>query len=334
MSSSSDDTVSPDDTVSSHDTLPSDVEVDLSHADLPSGGPALSGDRALSGGPAPSGDSTRSARPLPPGGTLRLGDHDVRISVEGEGPPLLLLNGVGAPLELWRPLLPRLSGFRTIAYDTPGSGGSVASAIPLSILGHARLALALLDALGCREAAALGFSFGGMVAQELARLAGSRITRLALVSTTCGWGGVPGDPAALFEISDPERYYSRPLFAAPAATVGTDGLVGSRTDGRVPVYPVNRRGYLYQLWAASTWSSLPWLGRIRQPTLVLTGDSDTVVPAMNARILASMIPSARLVVIRRGNHLCLFERRDETAPLLNDFLGPGRSRAESDVHAS
>jgi pimeloyl-ACP methyl ester carboxylesterase len=269
--------------------------------------------------------------------TLRLGDQSVRVRVQGDGPPLLLLNGVAAPLELWHPLIPHLPGMRVIAYDTPGSGGSSPPVTPLSVRGHAQLALTLLDTLGHATVHALGFSFGGMVAQELARLAGPRLDRLVLASTTCGWGGVPGTPSALFAIANPHRYYSRYLFGGVTANRPDhaessvdhflqaphpldQGLPQSSPPSYLPGFPTSSRGHMYQLWAAVTWSSLLWLHQITQPTLVLTGDADPLVPPINARILHAQLPNARVHVVHGGDHLCLFEQAAGLGPLLTHFL--------------
>ncbi|MGY1686907.1 alpha/beta fold hydrolase [Geodermatophilus sp. SYSU D00867] len=80
-----------------------------------------------------------------------------------------------------------------------------------------------------------------------------------------------------------------------------------------------RRGYYYQLAASSGWSSLPFLSLVRQPTLVVAGDDDPIVPLVNARIMARLIPDARLHVYR-GGHLALVTEADELAPVVEDFL--------------
>lgn len=258
---------------------------------------------------------------------LRLGNHRVRVRVHDEGasPPLLLLNGVGAPLELWQPLLRHLPGMTTVALDAPGCGGSSTPVQPLTIRGHARLALQVLDRLGYAQFSALGFSFGGMVAQEVARLAGPRLQRLVLASTGCGWGGVPGTPGALLAISTPDRYYDRLLFEATApeyvggVEVTDEDFLREQAHIRSS-HPPDRRGYLHQCWAASIWSSLPWLCSIRAETLVITGDSDPLVPPVNSHILTSVLPHAQLRVVPGGGHLCLMERAPVLAPVLTDFL--------------
>ena len=78
-------------------------------------------------------------------------------------------------------------------------------------------------------------------------------------------------------------------------------------------------GYLGQLFAISGWTSLPWLGSLRQPTLVLAGDDDPIVPLVNGRILARCIPNARLHVVRGGGHLFLLEQPARIAAVIADY---------------
>jgi pimeloyl-ACP methyl ester carboxylesterase len=80
-----------------------------------------------------------------------------------------------------------------------------------------------------------------------------------------------------------------------------------------------RRGYYYQLAASTGWSSLPFLRLIRQPTLVVAGDDDPIIPAVNARIMARGIPHARLHLYS-GGHLALVTEADELAPVVERFL--------------
>jgi pimeloyl-ACP methyl ester carboxylesterase len=80
------------------------------------------------------------------------------------------------------------------------------------------------------------------------------------------------------------------------------------------------RGYLGQLYAISFWTGLPWLWRLRTPTLVLAGDDDPIIPVANGHILARAIPNARLEVVRGGGHLFMLERPVETAALVDAFL--------------
>ena len=82
------------------------------------------------------------------------------------------------------------------------------------------------------------------------------------------------------------------------------------------MYGARTLGYLYQLLAL--WTSLPWLWTIRQPTLILMGRDNPLVPVVNGRILASLIPNSRLEIIDDG-HLFIVTRPDETAQRIEKF---------------
>ena len=84
--------------------------------------------------------------------------------------------------------------------------------------------------------------------------------------------------------------------------------------------PPSVRGYYYQLLAPLGWSSLPALPLLHQDTLVITGDDDPAIPLVNARILVTMIPRARLHVCSGAGHLVLFQRPDQAAEVVADFL--------------
>ena len=79
-------------------------------------------------------------------------------------------------------------------------------------------------------------------------------------------------------------------------------------------------GYYLQLIAGFGWTSLPWLRWLSQPTLVMAGTDDPIVPVVNGRILASLIPDARLVTIDDG-HLFLVTSADQSAEIVSEFLG-------------
>ena len=258
---------------------------------------------------------------------VRVDGHLIRVSVRGEGRPLLLIMGLGGNIEMWDPLERALNarGVQTIAYDASGTGESPARIVPLRMHGLARQAAHLLDALGHSQLDILGVSFGGAVAQELTLTHQHRIRRLVLVSTMCGLGGVPGNPLALSLLATPLRYYS-PTFMrltadilyGPRASEDHD-LIRNQIAAR-RARPPSLWGYLGQLVAGAGWSSLPWLHRIRTPTLVLTGEADAIVPPVNARILARCIPGSELEVVPDAGHLLLMDRAERSAIRIAQFL--------------
>jgi len=82
-------------------------------------------------------------------------------------------------------------------------------------------------------------------------------------------------------------------------------------------------GYYLQLLALAGWTSLPWLGSLSQPTLVLAGSDDPLVPVINAKLLAKRIPNSRLVVLEDG-HLFLVTCPARSARLVGEFLDSPR----------
>jgi pimeloyl-ACP methyl ester carboxylesterase len=90
--------------------------------------------------------------------------------------------------------------------------------------------------------------------------------------------------------------------------------------------------YWHRLSGLTGWWGAPW--SVRQPTLVLTGDDDPIVPPANSRILASLIPGAQLEVIRGGGHLMLFDSPALVGPCVAEFLTVGPSRRRPDRLAS
>jgi pimeloyl-ACP methyl ester carboxylesterase len=75
-----------------------------------------------------------------------------------------------------------------------------------------------------------------------------------------------------------------------------------------------------QLTAGAGWTSLPWLHRLRAPTLVLSGGADRIVPPVNARILAARIPGARLEVVPGAGHLLLMDHAEHCGQSIGEFL--------------
>lgn len=239
-------------------------------------------------------------------------------------PPLLLCNGIGVSLEALQPFVDRLDPERgVVRFDVPGVGGSPAPPLPYPIAGLASWVAALMTRLGHREFDVLGLSWGGGLAQQLAVQSRRRVRRVVLVATGTGALMVPAHPRVLRIMSTPRRHRD-PAYAAAVApeiyggTMRTDpGLAADLLHATTRSGP--RRGYYYQLAAMAGWTSLPFLGLVRQPTLVMGGDDDPIIPVSNPRMQARLIPRARLHVYR-GGHLGLLTEADQLAPLVDAFL--------------
>jgi poly(3-hydroxyoctanoate) depolymerase len=252
----------------------------------------------------------------------------VRVAVSGEGPPLLLIMGLLGNLRLWDPLREQLPGVQIISFDAPGVGGSDVPMLPMSMMALARWTDRLVAELGFAGVDVLGLSFGGALAQQLALAAPARVRRLVLAATSCGLGGVPGSPWALQRLFDPRVILSRRGLerASPSLFGGRAGRDPSQVMELPWGRPPSLRGYAWQLAAIGSWSSLPWLHRLRHETLILAGDDDPLVPLLNAQMLRACIPRAQLRVIRGGGHLFLLDSAEDVAPLIAAFLRRGTVR--------
>ena len=258
-------------------------------------------------------------------GQTKAGRNDV--------PALLLFNGIGASLELIEPFAAAMEeiGIATIAFDAPGAGCSDVPVLPYRLPRLARLAEHLLRDLGVVGAVdVLGVSWGGALAQQFTYQYPERCRRLVLAATSAGAVMVPGKLKALSKMASPRRYVDRQYMRK----VGGQ-LYGGRLrnepelmkDYAELLSPPSGRGYAWQLLAVTGWTSIFWLRRIRQKTLVMMGRDDPIVPVVNGQILASLIPNARLYTIDDG-HLFLVTRAADVVPVIRDFL------AESEVHAT
>jgi poly(3-hydroxyoctanoate) depolymerase len=252
----------------------------------------------------------------------------VRYRVRGDGPPLLMIHGVGASLELWRPLEALLSDFRTITVDPPGAGRSSTPRGRFAMRQFAGVMDDVLAHLGVSSAYVLGLSLGGMIAQQLARQNPRRVDKLVLASTSCGWGSVPADPLAMAVIATPARYFSRRHFAQVAP------LLYGRHIADDPAMlhehmEIRRRhrpsvvGYFVQMGAAWTWSSRSWLRQLEMPVLAIAGSDDRIVPSANSRLIARAVPNGRVEIIDGGGHLCLIEEAAKTSELIRGYLLEG-----------
>jgi pimeloyl-ACP methyl ester carboxylesterase len=216
----------------------------------------------------------------------------VAVRVQGEGDPLLLLNGFTRSLENWGTFVDELPGRMIISFDSPGVGDSPVPRLPLSIAHLADVAASVLDHLGVARADVLGFSYGGFVAQQMAVSHPGRIRRLVLVSTSCGLGSTFG------KVDPLER-----------AVLGKGATEWPHVLGA-----------LWNSMAFATWSSISFLGAIDSPTLVVCGSDDTVAPPANSRSLAQRIPDASLVMIEGGHDLQLAEPATRLAKVVDRFL--------------
>ncbi len=258
---------------------------------------------------------------------IEVGGQVLRVVVdEGTEPgvPLLLMNGIGARLELLQPFVDSLSARRTIIrFDAPGVGASPTAARPYRFRGLAKKIAGVLDELGYAKVDVLGISWGGGLAQQFAWSQSDRCRKLVLVSTATGAIMVPAKPNILAKMVT-HRRYTDPSYLEEVAHELYGGTMRDDPAAALAALKAkgtshNSAGYFMQLSAGLGWTSLMFLPLIGVPTLVMSGHDDPLIPPCNAQIMAKLIPGAQLDIFE-GGHLGLVTEADVHAPSVEAFL--------------
>jgi poly(3-hydroxyalkanoate) depolymerase len=256
---------------------------------------------------------------------MTLCGNRVRVATRAgrDGTPVILCNGIGASLELLQPLVDHLSSARTIVrLDVPGTGQSPTPTLPHTIPGLARTLGCLLDQRDYRHADILGFSWGGALAQQFAFQNPRRCRRLILVATATGAIMVPANPTILAKtvaprpIGDPDRLMS---VAAQIYGGSIDSSTATIAALSQHMCPTSWRGYTYQLLAVAAWTSLFTLPLVRQPTLIIAGTDDHIVPVANAHIMNALLPHSQLH-LHHGGHLDPIIQPELFGQIIDAFL--------------
>jgi pimeloyl-ACP methyl ester carboxylesterase len=244
----------------------------------------------------------------------------------GDGPPLLLVMGLGYARWGWDPVVEPLSRrYRVITFDNRGIGESDKPPGPYSARVMAEDAIRVLDEHGVERAHVVGTSLGGMIAQELALGWPGRVDRLVLACTTPGGLYAAPPPTSFLRllaeapVREPLVMLRRFIENALAPTAPT-ALVERLYERRLadPPDPV---GWQAQAVAGTTYDGYDRVSRIAAPTLVVHGTEDNVVAAANAEILGRLIPNARVELLGGCGHLFFWEQPDRFIALLEEFLG-------------
>ncbi|MCS7139838.1 MAG: alpha/beta hydrolase [Candidatus Nezhaarchaeota archaeon] len=257
---------------------------------------------------------------------VKVDDVNIYYEVKGQGDPLIMVMGLAGNVDWWDPrMISELSKyFKLILFDNRGAGRSDMGQKPFSIKLFADDTAGLMNALGIPKANVLGFSMGGMIAQELVLNYPEKVKKLILCSTFCGTKRGILPPPQPFPIDDLE---ANPRRAAEfmAWTIFTEEFIRNNPQAfegmvqRILKAPISKKAFLQQFYAIMQFDTYDRLPQIRVPTLIIHGKKDILLPVENASILASTIPNAKLIILENSGH-GLAEEMDELITSIINFL--------------
>ena len=254
----------------------------------------------------------------------------MRYRIDGAGPDLVLVHGVGAQLESWDGVVARLRGrFRCIAYDLRGHGATDKPAGPYSVEDFAADLAGLMDALGVARCHLAGFSLGGLIGQRFALDYADRLDRLALLSAIAGRTEEErarvAARLAVVESGAPGDHFEKSL-----TRWFTDAYLRDHPDVIAEARAQNQRNdpkaYAAAYRVLATAEMVDELANIRAPTLVATGAGDLGSTPRMSRLMHERIAGAELHILAGLRHSILAEAPDRVSDLLADFLIPGGPR--------
>jgi pimeloyl-ACP methyl ester carboxylesterase len=255
-------------------------------------------------------------------------DGDVGYRELGSGPPLLLIMGLGGTMDNWSASFVDglAAGHRVVVFDNAGVGKTATISPPLTITGMADQTSALISALHLGATSVLGWSMGGMIAQALAVLHPSQVSRLVLAATQAGTGKavVPSAAASAAASSDDPSIVLSTLFPASAsAAAELYAFSVLRYPDFYTVAPnvkATQETAIFQ-WFAGSDAAGRQVASVKVPTLVADGAEDALDPVSNDRQLAGLIKGAQLALYAGAGHAFWFQDESAFLDRLASFLG-------------
>lgn len=258
---------------------------------------------------------------------VQVGDIVIAYKMFGSGSPILLITGFATPMDFWDPiLLQHLSASHTvILFDNRGIQNTTTGEKHFSIKQFANDTAGLLKALKVDKADILGWSMGGMIAQELALTYPNKVGKLIISSSSCG--GIESKPPTqevLSLFANPSgnslekiKRFLPLLFPLKWRMQNPDYL---ENLPRIPEITSDETLYL-QLNAIIDWpGACSKLGNIDQSTLIIVGMDDIFAVPANSMLLAERIPGSKLVQIEGGGHGLMFQYPETFTKTVIDFL--------------
>lgn len=263
--------------------------------------------------------------------TAHVNGTDLYYEVTGDGPPLLLVSGLGLNSLVWAPVVAELSSsFTCITVDNRGTGRSATPPGPYAIDEMADDLAGLLREVDLGAVSVVGWSLGGSVAQSLLIRHGDLLARVVLLSALpCytplqhAWldAGLVVRRQGLSPVSIALNGMAWSYTPRLLADHGR-ALAQAELAARNP-YPTSLEGFEAQAAGLRRYDSRGDLPAVRTPVLVLVGAEDVLTPPAQSVEMAELIPSARLQVLPRGGHAMVLEYPTDTLAAILDFLQKG-----------
>ena len=249
------------------------------------------------------------------------------------GTPVVFLQHFRGNIDNWDPqLIDAIAAERdVILFDNAGIGGTDGTT-PNTVSAMAEDAVAFIDALGLTGIDLFGYSLGGFVAQEIALSRPALVNRLILAGT--GPKGAPGMErwsedvvnAVVVDETGPAGVlyvFYAPTETSQAAGRASLGRIYGWQDGRDEQPSLEAKNAQYSAvldWGVQDWAAVQRLRSITQPTLILQGDDDIMIPTKASHTMAGLIPNARIRIFPNASHGSIFQYADEAAAETIAFL--------------
>ncbi len=244
---------------------------------------------------------------------------NLNVEIKGNGPALLMCNGLGASIDTWGVFGDLLAEHYTlIMFDAPGCGESPVSWRPYMMSELAARLASVVLTRGFDKVHCAGFSFGGMLAQQFAYQFPELTDRLVLISTLSGLPGLTGAPHIVAMASNPWRFLS-PVVNEAVAPLLYGGDAGTLSGKRPSLV-----GVAHQIGAVASWFGVQG---ITAPTLVLGGTDDPLTPVANVREIARRIPGSTAVEVAGAGHLWVTNKPHDASFFVLNHLHSTRNVA-------
>ena len=258
--------------------------------------------------------------------------------------PLLFLGYFNSNLDAWDPAVTNslAADHEVILFDNAGVGAS-AGQTPYTVAQATPQCVAFCRALGLQAIHLVGFSLGGMIAQQLALDHPDLVQRLILLGTAPRGGeGLTFTELSAEEQADPVAFLLAAFFTTSDASQAAGRQYMKRLESRTKDrdLPVSINSAVAQLAAIREWGTIPASGRyaalqkITHPTLIIHGNKDVVVGPLNALILAERLPNAQLIVYSDSSHGAQYQHAGTFLQHVNLFLTEENSQLGDPASAS